>query len=288
MHVSSNCQAGQRRWRRPSMTALLMVTLASLAGLAQAVEFDEKVKAPQAKLGTELQATAEGYADAFSRSQASPLELVANKPLFVEYFDLKWRLTRAIDERRPLGDQSALGLEARGDGSYRVDTNAHPQWRPFAETLAMMLPVLDFNVAGPELVNRGFREKDVTALQNYLGIHDLDAMTSRAALPVALSFSKIVKKYDRIKRPIGKDLALSYIYQRNRADAEARREWAEGALKVLDPQSVRVLHSYFGEMHGSLLWAPTDADVGISEMLSAMRRPDYEQRAVDAAKGAQR
>ena len=42
MHVSSNCQGRQPRWRRPALAAMFIMTLAGLAGAAQAVEFQRR------------------------------------------------------------------------------------------------------------------------------------------------------------------------------------------------------------------------------------------------------
>ena len=139
------------------------------------------------------------------------------------------------------------------DGGFRIDYNAFPQWQPFPEVLASMVPTWSMDSVGPLLVNRGFRGSDVAALKNYVETHDLKAATSARTLPIAISFSKVVKKYDKIKRPVGKDLVFSYLYQRGKAEAEARRAWSEGLIRTLDDQRVRVLHSYFAEMPGHRL-----------------------------------
>ena len=62
-----------------------------------------------------------------------------------------------------------------------------------------------------------------------------------------MSFSKIVKKYDKIKRPVDDAAVLSYIYQREKLKAEKGREWAEGLLNSLDAQRARILLAYFVE-----------------------------------------
>ena len=50
----------------PRVVAWLFM-LASFAGVAQAVEFDEKVKAPMARGGAELKTQAESYSASFAR-----------------------------------------------------------------------------------------------------------------------------------------------------------------------------------------------------------------------------
>ena len=151
------------------------------------------------------------------------------------------------------------------ENGFRIDYNAFPQWQPFPETLASLMPTMSMDDAGPQLVARGFRESDVAALRSYLETHDLKAETSARTLPIAISFSKVVKKYDRIKRPVGKDLVFSFLYQRDKAEAEVRRAWAEGLIRTLDDQRVRVLHSYFSEIQGIGYWSPDDAEAGVAE-----------------------
>jgi hypothetical protein len=65
----------------------------------------------------------------------------------------------------------------------------------------------------------------------------------------------------------------------------AQRDWAEGLLRTLDAQRIRVLHSFFDEMTRTSSWAPNDAEAGIAGVLALMRLPDYEQRAIADAKG---
>jgi hypothetical protein len=278
-----------KRLRPGPVAAGLLLWFASIAGAAQAAEitngFDEKLKAPLAMGATELKTSAQGYSDRFARlRELSPAEQVTNKALFLEHFDLVWQLTRALEDKRPMEDLSALGL-VKHEGGFRIDYNAYPQWQPFPETLSSLVPTLDMAAAGPLLINRGFRESDVAALRSFIETHDLKTATSARTLPMAISFSKVVKKYDKIKRPVGKDLVFSFLYQRGKVEAEARRAWSEDLVHTLDDQRVRVLHSYFTEMQGIGYWSPSDTESGVANLLTVMRLPDYEQRATAEARG---
>jgi hypothetical protein len=71
---------------------------------------------------------------------------------------------------------------------------------------------------------------------------------------MAISFSKIVKKYDKIKRPAGKDAVFSFLYQRGKVEAEVQRAWAEGLVRTLDDQRVRVLYSFISEYQAIGHW----------------------------------
>jgi len=284
MHVTSY-QRLMRPPQRGRVAAVLLLWLASIAGTAQAVEFDEKLKAPRAMGAPELKSTAQSYSASFARMrEASPAELVTNKALFLEHFDLEWQINRALEDKRPLEDLSALGL-VKHEGGLRVDYGAFPQWQPFAELLASLVPTWSMDSVGPLLVNRGFRASDVAALKNYVDTHDLKAATSARTLPIAISFSKVVKKYDKLKHPVGKDLVFAFLYQRGKVEAEARRAWSEDLVHTLDDQRVRVLHSYFTEMQGIGYWSPSDTESGVANLLTVMRLPDYEQRATAEARG---
>jgi hypothetical protein len=259
--------------------------LSALAGIAQAVEFDERLKAPQAKSAAEVKTLAKNYSATFARLEAaSPMELVTSKTLFLDHFDLKWQVQMALDEKQPLGDLTGTGLEEE-DGNIRINFTEHPQWDPLPRKLALMLPAMNLENLGPLLVNRGFRESDVTALGNYLSTHNPKTAGYSKTLPIAISFSKLVKKLDKLKMPVSKRLVLSYIYQRNKAEELAHLEWAQGLLGVLDAQRGRILLSYLSELRGVGVWGPDNVEAGIADLLNLMRLPDYEQRATAEARG---
>lgn len=259
--------------------------LASFAGSAQAVEFDERVKAPRVKGNSEIKTQAEAYTASFAKlTTASPMQMVSSRVLAQDHLELKWQLQRAMEDQRVMEDLSALGLEKDSNG-YRIDLNAFPQWNPPFEFLAVLMPSLYMDNLGPQLIARGFRDKDVAALRSYMETHDLEAATSEHTLPLAISFSKIVKKYDKIKRPVGKDQVLAFIYQRSKIEVEAQRAWSEGLLRALDDQRARILLSYFAEMESVSHWAPDNVEAGVAGQLALMRLPDYEQRVRAEAAG---
>ncbi len=264
---------------------LLALVAAGAAAAVQAVEFDEKLKAPSVSEPAAFRAQAESFKSrAALLEDAGPRELMTNRTLFAERFDLTWQLQRALDVKRPLGDLAELGFVSRGDGSYSIDYDAHPEWHRLDEAMAGWLPLADWNTLGAELRARGFRESDVTALQEYVRTHDARRWSAARSLPLAIGFSKVVRKLDRVKRPVPDNLVLSYLYQRARADAEATREWAEGLLQALDPQRARILLSYFDEMKFTGIIAPDDQRAGIDELLRLMRQPNFEQLATAEAK----
>jgi hypothetical protein len=262
---------------------------ASVVGVANAVEFDDKVKAPQSKDAGELRSRAEAYSTRDAQARLMGLDaVVRNRQLARERFDASWDLQRAIDDRQSIGDLSALGIVDRGDGTFSVDLNAYPQWSDPAYDLAGTLPALNPTLLGAELARRGMHQGELAKLREYLATHDVEAATGAAALPIAVSFSRLVKKLDKLKRPVPDALVRSYIYQRDRATAEARRDWAESLLDAIGPSAARVVESYLGEMRSSGVWSPADTRAGIDGLLANLRLPDFEQKAAAEAKGGTR
>jgi hypothetical protein len=271
----------------PRVLALLAV-LAGFAGGAQAVEFDANVKAPLVKEPTALRSQAQSYVAKFAAlKDAGPQDLISNRALAAERFDLVWQIQQAIDVRRPLGDLSAVGLEAQADGSYRVDYNANPQWNEPGRFPSIWLQGVDWDGLGTELIERGFRPEDVVKLRDYVATHDASQTAQQRSLKLAISFSKVVKKYDLIKRPVDDGQVLSYLYQLGKIQADATREWANGLLESLDAQRGRILLAYFSEMTATSIWAPSDQRAGIDELLRRMRLPNFEQLATAEVAGGQ-
>jgi hypothetical protein len=283
MHVQGSLI---RRASRPPFAAAVIAMFASVVGVAHAVEFDEKVKAPMAKDAADLRSRAEAYSLHDAQARPAGMDVVVrNRGLSGERFDASWALKRAIDEKRPLGDLSDLGIVDRGDGTFGVDLNAYPQWSDPADDLADTLPALNTTMLGAELTRRGMRAGDLAKLREFLATHDVSAATGAAALPISVSFSRVVKKFDKLKRPVPDALVHSYLYQRERATAEARRAWAESLLDAIGPAAARVVESYLGEMKSSGVWGPSDTRAGIDALLANLRMPDFEQKATAEVKG---
>jgi hypothetical protein len=275
----------QTRSRQPYAAAVIWL-MACTAGVASAAGFDEKLQAPRVKTAAVLRSQVQSFAARAAQVAATaPQELVTNSSLWSERFDLTWQIQRAMDAQEPLGDLSALGLESTGDGAFRIHDATAPQWRGVDVILAAVLPRTDWANLTPQLISRGFRPEDVNALQDYVAAHDVERAMREKKLPVAIGFSRTVKKLDKLKRPIPDDLVLSFMYQRQKAEAQARRDWAAGALDSLDRKRARILVSFFTEAPGLTIWAPSDLRAGIAELVATMRLGDFEQRATDEARG---
>lgn len=272
--------------RRPTFAALLMLALAGYGAVASAVEFDEKLKAPAMTNAAALHTQAKAFAEKLAQVRAStPEQLVLNNALARQQFDFNWQVQRAIDERKPLEEMAELGLIGHEDGSYTVDTGKYPLWTDITDTL-IGLTRPDF-LAGTEkaLVQRGFRPEDVQVFDDYVNTHDFQAAVATASHPAALGFGRTVRKYDKLKLQVPDSLVQSYFYQRMRISSDAHRAWAQGLLKLLDAQRVRILMSACTEGSGTLMMIPEDPTTAIADTLSQVRMPDFEQRVNAEAKG---
>ncbi len=275
----------QNNWR-PMLATAMAVTFIVLAGLAQAVEFDEKVKAPAMKDAGELRSHAQSVSGRLLQYQsADPQELMNDAALVRDQYDLGWKLQRAIDEHRPLNDAGDVGLVVQPDGSVEVDVNAYPQWLRFDQRLSSLVPSWNLQIVGPELVARGFRSEDLDILQSYVKTHDVQTMGAQRVLPIALGFKKYVSTSDRLRRPVTEAQVLSYVYQQGRARAEASREWTAGLFGALDGQRRRILISYVSELKTTTTWTPTHPSA-VSDTLSTVRRADFVTGATSEAQGA--
>jgi hypothetical protein len=282
MYVESN-RHGRERLRA---VASLMFVLASLAGIARAVEFDEKLKAPMAKDVGTLKAQSESFGARFAQLHlTTPQETVTNAAVAREQFDLRWQAQQSVDQRQSMEDLAALGFKSLGDGSYTIDVNSFPQWNLLHEEAAAVFPTVDWNEAAPGFIRRGFREQDVATVKDYIATHDVLAAARQHSAAVSIAFSKVIKKIDRLKQPVPDSLVLSYVYQRQRAASESQRVWLADMLQKLDAQRVRIVMSTLDEMLPTTTWLPEDPAAVIADVLAAVRLPNFEESAIAEAKG---
>jgi hypothetical protein len=264
-----------------------MLILASLAGSAGAAGFDEKAAAPQIQDVGTLRSQAQSFSARVNELQdAGTEQLIINRALAAERFDLIWRIQQAIDLHLPLGDLSATGFVSQGNGAYGIDFNAFPQWERVDRKIAVLLPTYNWEALVQYLMNRGFTADEAARLKAFLASRDVKAEASQKKLPVVLGFGKVVRKFDKAKRAVPDGLVLSYLYQRERVGAEATREWAASLLSSIGAHGARILLSAMSEGESSSVWSPDDRAAGIADVLASTRRPDFEQRATAQATGA--
>jgi hypothetical protein len=259
-----------------------MAVLALLLGLAsnaQAIEFDDKLRGPAAANVAELKATLEEHTAAVAAGDLHGLSRVRSASATRREFDARWKLGRMVDARRPMPELESLGFVAKGDGSYSIDIQAHPEWRSLTDSLWQIVKSQSVSHLAPALESRGFRPQDTQAMRQYVETHDLERLRGQRKLELGLSASRYARKLQRLKRPVDDAFVWSYVYQRALGIAELERQWAEGLLDALEPQAQRILASYLSESQGSWFIVPTSNDASIQYERELLLKPDFEQLA---------
>jgi hypothetical protein len=283
MHVQSS-----QSLSKPPLAAAVIALIASVVGVAHAVEFEEQVKAPQARNAEQLRLVAKVASTEFADASLEKREAVVRDAARARrQFDARWTVLHAVETRAPLGDLREFGIVPDADGSLHIDLGRYPQWDDFGGRITRLLGQASIEALRGDLVQRGMTDADVTAIQDYVSGHDAAAARRQAALPVALGFARVVKKLDKIKRPVPNDAVIDFLYQSEASTAEAERAWLAGLLDSLDAHASRILLSYLGELGGTAVWSPSDMDAVVRDRLATLRSPDFERRArAEAAGGA--
>jgi hypothetical protein len=282
-----NSSSHRQPRRRLRVAAGFVLTLATLWSTAGAVEFDERIRAPLMKDAGSLRTQAQSYSARFAALRETASEqLITNQVLAGERFDLAWQIQQAIDTHRPVGDLSAVGFVDRGDGSYSVDLLAFPQWDVPDRHLSTLVSQMNWEAVSRQLISRGMTPDESAKLGQYFSDHDLNAMTAARTLPLSLGFSRVVRKFDKLKRPVPESIVLSYVYQRARAADEATRQWMAGLLQSVGAHGGRIVLSSLAEGESRSVWSPSDQSAGIADILATVRKTNFEELATAEAQGA--
>jgi hypothetical protein len=271
-------RASDRKLRCAMAVALLtLMQSAAFAGAVPAARFDDKVKAPPAPGNAELKAVIRDYFDTYARVNAnSTAGIVRDKAAYQQWFETQWRLQRAIDQKRPLGDLSEFGLTANADGSYSVDLAQYPQWDPLVGDLQRLSEpsVLDYLMG--MLQERGLRDRDAQAIRQYVARNA--SRPNAAQLDITEGFGSRAKAQIAARRKVDSALLLAYFYQNGRVRHERERAWAQGLLDVLDPHGQRIVESYFREQAGQLTIGPEDLDLQAKFVVESITSGDFSRQ----------
>jgi hypothetical protein len=265
-----------------SFPRYLLVLLLAGSAAAQAVEFDEKLKAPKAASSAELKQKLDGVAARLTGPNAvSALDAVRDRALARESFDARWMLGTLVDARAPLPELEAMGFKANGDGSYSYTTREHPAWRPLTDDLLLLSDPAVLSGLESSFLARGFRPEDNAALRKYVEEHNLKRARDEQQLALIISASRMAKKLQKLKR-LDDNFMASYFYQKRWSLTETERLWSVRLLDALEPRAQRVLESYFSEVGAEGFIAPTSTADAYKYEKELLLRPDFEQLAKTA------
>jgi hypothetical protein len=259
-----------------------LLWMLALAGAAQAVEFDEKVRAPKAASGVELQAKLDSvFAKITGPDAMGPMDAMRSSSFARERFDARWMLGQMVDARVPLPELEALGFNADANGSYTIDTREHPQWRPLEDRIQLLSSPNVLAGLEPELTARGLQAGDFAKVRDYAGLRNLDQERAQSKLTIMLSAGKLAKKMQKLGR-LDDQFMASLSYQRSRDLAEVERRWATGLLDTLPPQGQRVLASFLTEGPSTTSLVPEPRADAYRQERELLLRPDFERLIRDA------
>ena len=273
----------------PKPASIPRLVLIALVGVMQvtapvadlhAAKFDEKLKAPEAPTNDGLITAIREYFDVYARATVETSSgIVRDRAAFEKWFDTDWRLGRAIDTKRNLGDLSEFGITPKDDGSFRVDIATFPQWRPLHEMLLQLATPELLEAYSVRLKERGFRDQDLEVLKAYVETNQPRRATLAQSIELGETFAAKVKLQLSKRQKIGIAQVLSYTYQSNRINLEAERAWCVGLLDSLDSQRQRIIESYFDEMGrtGSKVIGPSDLAGQSDWLIGVIASGEYQQ-----------
>jgi hypothetical protein len=269
----------RRRLRVASIAFLAAFQFGAFVDPVHGAKFDERIKAPPAPTNAELKAVIRDYFNTYARVNANSIAgIVRDKAAYQQWFETEWRLQRAIDAKRPLGDLSEFGLTSNRDGSYSVDLSKYPQWEPLPTRLDRFREPQHLRLDIEALKVRGFRDQDIEALGAYVTGSPPRNQASIAELDIADGYVARVKAQLAAKQKASASQLLSYIYQTNRISKERARAWALGLLDVLDQQRQRILESYLQEQAGNLAIGPDDIEGQLKFAVDAIASGEFERQ----------
>jgi hypothetical protein len=268
----------------PKPTSTPHLALIALAVLLQAAapvavepsaKFDEKLKAPEAATNEALRASIREYFAVYARATSeSPAGIVRDPAAHAKWSETHWRLQRAIDTGRDLGDLTQFGVWPKGDGTYKIDVANFPQWAPISNWALQWLTPTLFDAYAAELLERGFRAEDIDIMRDYASRNEPHRAASAPKIALGESFVVAVKPQLDRQSMIDRPRFMSYLYQNTRIQHEAYRTWTVGLLDSLDPQRQRILESYYLEQNSrtGMTIGPDDTEswrVQHSELISS-------------------
>ncbi|HKE92906.1 MAG TPA: hypothetical protein VKB34_01255 [Povalibacter sp.] len=246
-----------------------------------AANFDVRKPAPSSVSPDDLRNRVRDYVKAHKEkaTESQPAAFIRDPIAYEKWSDVRWRITRALMDNKPVGDLTEFGLRLEEDGSYSVKAREHPEWVPLDSLLTTLLDSQDFNEFAPQLKDRGFRERDLVVMKQYLGSNTPERLAFKENKPLVETFAAHIRSQNQVRKVPDREQVLAYLYQRARNYEEARRRWAVGLLNALDSQRQRILVSFFEEMDVTRVYGtkPVDTDALVKETIEPFITGQYLQ-----------
>lgn len=238
--------------RMPSICARASLQLSALllaASMSHAAATSDGLQAPAAAERQTIKAELSDHFLLYEKKRAeSANALIRDAAARQSWTDLEYRIVRAIQEGRSLGDLSEFGLESKPDGSFSVDLKRFPQWQPLDASLPVLSSPEAISAYEARLKARGFRQSDMDALRIYVAEHDLTVAIQAAATRIAEKYAQHFADEKAAARPLNVEAVIDYHYEIRRSWRETERKWSVDLLDALDNQRQRILASFFEEV----------------------------------------
>ncbi len=178
----------------------------ALLSIAGAATFDPTVSAPRELTGVELKNHVPPYFRGGPNSTLSAA--LRDRNAHAQWVEFHWQFIEALDSGRSLKELEEFGLLPKSDGTYTIDLVRFPHWQPLDARMKMLFNKgsLDFHIE--QLRIRGFRDKDVATLQDYLAKTDPERGRLADAQSRAESFAARIKARNSVSRGIVRSCAL--------------------------------------------------------------------------------
>ena len=247
-------------------------------------EVEQRTRSPQLANQTQIKAQLREYLDRSATMRLA--DRVRNAGVEGRWVDLTWQLNRLAQAGQELPDLSELGLVKQENSSYIIDLAKNPEWEPWTLKPSLLQNPDVFLLHAQRLRERGFREQDIQTLKQYVTQNDSRRVVLDAERSVVRSVAGHRSRSLHAQQTIEAADAASYVYQLERARAEAEKQWAAGLLERLDPQRQRILMSFYQELGGMIAFLPDahfDQTIAIvaEQLVSGM----YEQQLIQREQG---
>jgi hypothetical protein len=214
-----------------------------------AAAFDEDLAAPPALQPQELSERIREYFAINAAKARMPAGLLRDASSYQKWTDLRWQLWRMLEEGKPLGDLTELGVNDHGEGSFSIDLERFPEWQPL-ESAAALYGFEWRSWTAPELRKLGFSEEEMQRLKDYLDANDPERAAFIECRPLLEGFLNVVLTRHRAHGSLDPALMESYAYQRTRCRYEAGRVWLVGPFDQLPVRQQELLFTMLDQPKG--------------------------------------
>ena len=236
--------------------ALALIPVLIFSGVLSAQGRAASVVAPPAASTAEITKLAQDYQKLYwQKNAAAAGGLVRDRAAFAKWVELRWIMSRTLDEKKTLGDLGALGFTSLDNGSYSVRLDENPYWTSEVEYLMSLRDGVSERLAG-DLKLRGFSADDLARLSRYIETHHPDSIAVGPNRSLTEQFATEVQGKYRKHETVSTDEVMNFIYERSSQLEESHRAWVVGLLDTLDQTRQRALMEYVAAQGGVMVLGP--------------------------------